>query len=206
MGKNKISPNSGSQRDLLRDLLASMGKADANRYEIWQLEMALEEIKRDWLARGEVRSVGSDRKLLREFRVNTARRLELRKQLGPLREDILLVGFKQANPGADERVLREGLEQVDYRPEVFEAQEDQDIADLIDSMSDFRKRQVRKLVVERFLLLLEKFGVVPHPKRLPLSRMMHALFDWLGIEQAQRPTDSGVRTIERNLRKRDQRD
>jgi hypothetical protein len=206
MGKNNISSDNRSPRDLLGDLLVAIGMADANPYQIWPLKMALREIESAWLARREVPNVGSCRKELRRFRANTAKRLELRRQLEPLREDIILVGFKRANPSADERVLRGGLEQVEYRPEVFEADEDQDIADLIDSMGDFRKRQVRKLAVEPFLLLLEDYRVVPHPKLLPLTRIMQAFFDWLGIEQGLRPTDSGIRTIARELRKRDQRD
>ena len=64
---------------------------------------------------------------------------------------------------------------------------------------------MRKLAVEPFLLLLEEYGVVPHPKQLPLNRMMHAFLDWVGIEQRRRPTDAGIRTIARDLQKQGQR-
>jgi hypothetical protein len=78
---------------------------------------------------------------------------------------------------------------------------------VIDSTGDYRKRQVRKLVVEPFLLLLEEYRVVPDPKLLPRNRMMQALFAWLDIRSTTpRPTDSGIRRIARELRKKDQRD
>jgi hypothetical protein len=48
--------------------------------------------------------------------------------------------------------------------------------------------------------------VVPHPKRLPLIRMMRAFFDLLGVDDKLRPSDVSIRTIARELRRRDRRD
>lgn len=84
MGKNNISPDNRSPRDLLGDLLAAIGMADANPYLTWPLEMALGEIESAWLARREVPNVGPYRKELRRFRAITAKRRELRKQFGPV--------------------------------------------------------------------------------------------------------------------------
>jgi hypothetical protein len=85
-------------------------------------------------------------------------------------------------------------------PAQFEASEDQDIAAFIDSGDDYRKREVRKQAVEPFLRFLERRGVVPS-RKLPRTRMMRALFDWLEIEQTLRPTEAGVRTIARDLKR-----
>jgi len=210
MGKNNISPDNRSQHDLRDDLLAAIGMAHANAFLTWPLNDALQEIKSAWLARRELPNVGSYRKELRRFRAITAKRRELRKQFGPVvREAIALAGLVRANPNADESELRALMQDsdlnIDYPAEI-EKKEDRNIEFVIDCTGDYRKRQVRKLVVEPFLLLLEHHRVVPHPKLLPLNRMMQALFDWLGIEQALRPTDSGIRTIARDLRKRDQRE
>ena len=183
--------------------------ADANPYQTLPLKMALEEIERAWLAQREVPNVGPYRKELRRFRAITAKRRELRKQFPPVvREAIALAGFVRGNPNVDERTLRALMPErvVNIDPAEIEESEDRDIEFVIERTGDYRKRQVRKLVVEPFLLLLEHHRVVPHPKLLPLNRMMQAFFDWLGIEQALRPTDSGIRTIARDLRKRDQRD
>ena len=209
MGKNNISPDNRSQHDLRDDLLAAIGMAHANAFLTWPLNDALQEIKSAWLARRELPNVGSYRKELRRFRAITAKRRELRKQFGPVvREAIALAGFLRGNPNADESTLRALMQESDVNidPAEIEESEDRDIEFVIERTGDYRKRQVRKLVVEPFLLLLERHRVVPHQKLLPLNRMMQALFDWLGIEQALRPTDSGIRTIARDLRKRDQRD
>jgi len=210
MGKNNISPDNRSQHDLRDDLLAAIGMAHANAFLTWPLNDALQEIKSAWLARRELPNVGSYRKELRRFRAITAKRRELRKQFGPVvREAIALAGLVRANPNADESTLRALMQDsevnIDYPAEI-EEEEDRNIEFVIDRTGDYRKRQVRKLVVEPFLLLLERQRVVSHQKLLPLNRMMQAFFDWLGIEQALRPTDSGIRTIARDLRKRDQRD
>jgi hypothetical protein len=209
MGNNNLSPDKRSPRDRLRDLLAALGKADANNYETWALLNELEEIKSAWLDRREVPNVGSYRKKLSRFRANTAKRRELRKQLSPIiREDIAWAGWLRANPNVDQGTLRalmqDSTETID--PAEVEQEEDRDIEFLIGNMSDYRKRQVRKLAVEPFLLLLAKNRIVSHSKLLPFRRMMQAFFDWLGVEQALRPTDSGIRTIVRELRKRDQRE
>ena len=211
MAKNNISPDNRSQRDLLRDLVASIGMADANNYETLPLVNALREIESAWLDRREVPNVGPYRKELRRFRANTAKRRELRKQFGPVvREAIALAGWFRANPNVDERGLRALVQDRDSTgdidPAEIEEEEDRNIEFVINSTGDYRRRQVRKLVVEPFLLLLEEYRVVPDPKLLPRNRMMQALFVWLGIEDRLRPTDSGIRTIARELRKRDQRD
>jgi hypothetical protein len=209
MGKNNIPPDNRSPRDLLGDLLAAIGMADANPYQTWPLSEALQEIKSAWLARGELANVGPYRKELRRFRANTAKRRELRKQFVPVvREAIALAGWIRANPNVDESTLRALMPDrvVNIDPAEMEEEEDRDIEFVIERAGDYRKRQVRKLVVEPFLLLLEEYRVVPDSKLLPLNRMMQALFDWLGIKPTLRPTDSGIGTIARDLRKRDQRD
>ena len=208
MAKNNISPDNRSRRDLLGDLLAAIGMADANPYLTWPLEMELREIESAWFARRQVPNVGPYRKELRRFRAITAKRRELRKQFGPVvREAIALAGLVRANPNADESTLRGLMQDSDGNidPAEIEEEEDRNIEFVIDRTGDYRKRQVRKLVVEPFLLLLEHHRVVPHPKLLPLNRMMQAFFNWLSIEKALRPTDSGIRTIARDLRNRDQR-
>lgn len=194
---------SGSSDVLLDRLLAAIGKGDADALERYLLSEELREIEVACSKlRGQPTLTGLRRRLLRKFRANTVRRRELRRQLEPIRDDILVAGFLRANPGADERQLRaalqeEGTENID--PAEIEAIEDQDIAFLIANASDYRKRQVRKLAVEPFLRLLQKDDVIPS-RKLPLNRMMQALFDWLGIEKKLRPTDAGIRTIARSMR------
>ena len=211
MGKTNISPDNRSPHDLLLDdLLVALGVGASETF--WFI-LELEKIESAWLARREVPNVGQYRKELRRYRAITAKRRELREQFPPfVREATEMAAWLRANPNVEEIELRALLQDPRYiDPAAIgkiseEEAEDRDIQFLINSTGDYRKRQVRKLVVEPFLLLLEKYRVVPHPKQLPLSRMMHALFEWLGIDQRLRPTDSGIRTIARDLRKADQRD
>jgi hypothetical protein len=205
MGKNNVSPDNRSQCDLF-DLMRLAGM---DNYQIFGLQIALDEIERDWRARRDMPK--SYRKELRKFRANTAKRRELRKQWGPgVREAIAFAGWRRENPNADERELRSVILDRDRTRDIDPAQieewEDRDIEFAIESTGDYRKRQVRKFAAEPFLRLLKQYEIVPHPKRLPLSRMTQAFFDRLGTEQTLRPTDSSIRTIARDLRKRDQRD
>jgi len=200
MAKSKNLPESRSPGDpLLEELLAAIGKAGANPFERFSLERELLEIANGWSARS---SAGSHRRLIRKFRANTARRRELRRQLRPLREAIIMAGYVRQNPGADERRLPAAVEDADFTDLAeVEASEDEDLAYLIDSAGDFRKRQVRKLLVEPFLRTLDEHGVVSS-RKLPRTRMMRAWFDWVGIENRLRPTDTGIRTIARDLKKK----
>jgi hypothetical protein len=55
-------------------------------------------------------------------------------------------------------------------------------------------------VIEPFLLILAAHNMLESAK--PLSDVAKALFDWLGIAQKYRPTDTGVRTILRETRRK----
>ena len=71
---------------------------------------------------------------------------------------------------------------------------------LLDSdAANYKKPMLRRLLIEPFLVYLHRAGVVPHPHKLPLSRIMEALFDWVGIDRKHRPTNTGVRTIARDV-------
>jgi len=204
MTKSSKSPGSRSD-ELLETLLVAIGKGDSNSFERVVLILGLEEIQSAYSTRRGQRTSGSYHKVLRPFRANTAKRLELRRRFRRIYDDIVVSGYLQANPDADEANIRaavqdrqDSTEKID--PAEFEAREDQDIAAYIDSAGDYRKRQVRKQAVEPFLQFLEKRGVVPS-RKLPRTRMMRALFDWLDIEQKLRPTEAGMRTIARDLKR-----
>src|SRR4029453_2037888 len=63
----------------------------------------------------------------------------------------------------------------------------------------YRKRDLRKLVVEPFLQLMAKHGITTSSKQRPRKRIFDALFDWLGIERTFRPTSVNINTIAREL-------
>ena len=196
------------QSDVLGRLLSAIGKGDINCFERFALETELEEIKAFYSAHREQPTSASWNRLLGKFRKNTARRRELRKKLKPIRDDIILAGFLQSNPDADEiwlRALLKDPESTDgiVDPADVEDSEDRDIAFLIDSGGDFRKRLVRKLAIEPFLRFLEKHGITPSLK-FPRNRMAEAWFEYLDIEKKQRPTAAGIRTIAREMKRANQ--
>jgi len=200
MAKSRKSPGSRSD-ELLDRVLAAIGKGDSDGLERYGLVAELQEIEAAYSKRRGRPTSGSYHKLLRKFRANTAKRLELRRQLRPVYDDIVMAGWLRSNPNADEGELRAAVEDSEnIDPAEFEANEDQDIAFFIDSAGGYRKREVRKQAVEPFLRFLKKHDLVPS-RKLPLNRMMGALFDWLDIERKLRPADTGIRTIARDLKR-----
>jgi hypothetical protein len=186
----------------LDKLLVAIGKTDLVGF----IKSELESIRSNYSERsGQL--TAAQRRLLRRFRASTTRRREMRRQLRSIKDDIVMAGQLRRNPHVDEHDLRasvhwsdddlEGTEVADYAK--FEADEDLDIAFLLDKEGDYRKRDITKLVVEPFLRFLERNDVVPS-RALPLNRMTTALFDWLDIEEP-RPTDVGIRTIASNMKR-----
>ena len=190
----------------LDKLFAAIGKKRTDYFGF--IESELKSIRSDYSERrGQL--TAAQRKLLRKFRASTARRRDLRRQLRSVKDDIVMAGHLRINPALDVHDLRagvhwsdddlEGNEVVDYAK--VEEDEDQDIAYFLNSKGDYRKRGLRSLVIEPFLRLLERHGVTPS-RTLPLAGMVRALFDWLEIERKLRPTDTGIRTIARDMKRR----
>jgi hypothetical protein len=184
----------------MEKLLAAIGKDNVVGSKRIALETELQEIRIAYLKRREQRSSGTYNRLLRRFRAYTAKRRELREQLGPIYPDIVIAGYLRSYPDADASELRAAV-RTSVDPEESEVIEDRNIAAYLDSADDYRKRWVRKQAVEPFLRFLERQGVTPS-RKLPRNRMMKALFDWLNVEPGVRPTPSGIRTIARDLKKR----
>ena len=204
MTKSTKSPGRRSDEPL-ETLLVAVGKGDSNSFERHALVQGLQEIESAYSTRRGQPTSGSYHNVLRRFRANTAKRLELRRRFRPIYDDIVVAGYLRSNPDADEAAVRaavqdnqDSTEKID--PPELEAVEDQEIAAYIDSAGDYRKRRVRKQAVEPFLQFLEKHGVVPS-RKLPRTRMMRALFDWLEIEKKLRPTEAGMRTIASEMKR-----
>ena len=97
--------------------------------------------------------------------------------------------FKRIVPLSDPDTLEE-MEEV----------EDLNIKYLLNQgATEYRKRPLRMHLIEPFLIVLNRRGVVASPRDLPLSHMTDALFDWVGIEQVHRPTKTGIRAIARYI-------
>ena len=132
----------------------------------------------------------------------------MRRQLRPIHDELIFAGQLRTNPHVDEYDLRagvhwsdddlEGTEVADYAK--IEADEDLDIAYFLDTKRDYRKRDITMLVIEPFLRFLQRNELIPS-RKLPLNRMLEALFDWLGIEQKLRPTAPGSGRLQRDFKR-----
>ncbi len=85
------------------------------------------------------------------------------------------------------------------QPSPAEVEEEEDRAIAYRLSASYRKRDIRKLVVEPFILFLKKNRIAPSSRKLPLNHMTKALFDWLEIEPGSppRPADAGINAIAR---------
>jgi hypothetical protein len=127
---------------------------------------------------------------------------DLRNQLGDRKYDVDLAGIPrmlEAKLPLDE--FEEQLKLTVSRTlEKLEEIEVLNIKYLLDSdAANYKKPMLRRLLIEPFLSYLHRAGVVTHPQKLPLSRIMEALFDWVDIDRKRRPTNTGVRTIARDV-------
>ena len=206
MNESNTPADSRSDEQLFRALLAAIGETDDSPFVTFSLRERLEEIETGWLERpGQLTPELRDE--LRKFRKNTARRQKRRETINALAgrdlaDDIIIADWLLAAPDADERELRAMLAEArstDQNPPPYPAQIEQREDRGIEGMlgKKYRPRDVTTYVVEPFLRFLQESNLVPS-RKLPRSRMMKALFDWLKIEPTLRP--KGINSIVRNLK------
>jgi hypothetical protein len=201
-----------SDTALMNQLLSVVGKGNARGAERLALQGQLQFIKDSYETRWPLlksAKAAGRKPLLRKFLANTAERRELRQQLGlDGKREVARASWLRMNINPLVEALINGREMpeeltppVDPRlVELLEEYEDQNIKYLLDETGDsYRKTPMRSLVVEPFLLFLEINGLWDSAQ--PMTHVVAALFDWLGVEQKHRPTDTGIRTIVREFKR-----
>jgi hypothetical protein len=195
---------------LLENLLSAIGKADvgaaerAKRARELRLLKALyeQQIRRITTVESGRQTIDHKRELLQKLLAKKAEVRDLRNQLGERGEDIHIAGMVRMNKA--NLPLEEIMEQAklanSHTLEKLEESEALNIKHLLDTDSaKYKKSPLRMHLIEPFLVYLHVAGVVPHRDKLPLSRIMEALFDWVDIDRKRRPTNTGVRTIARDV-------
>ena len=198
---NKKAKSSGRRDEALEELLDAIGKGGLDPLETFGLEEGLRKIADDYLKQPG-RLSKEQHQIMRRHVAETARRRERRKRF-PDDDELVLAGWREADPHATEDQLLIMLD--DGRPPnpaKVEADEARNITAYLKQAD--RKKRLRKYVIEPFFRLLEKHGIQSHPKKLPRTRMMRALFDWLKIEDELRPDDEAINAIVQDMRKRGQ--
>jgi hypothetical protein len=196
---------------LLEQLLFVMGKGDASAAERTKLARELrllkalceQQIRRIKTVESGRETIDHKRELLQKLLAKKAEVRDLRNQLGDRGEDIHDAGtFRMHEANLPLEEFMEQLRLANSRTlEKLEEIEALNIKYLLDSdAAKYKKSTLRRHLIEPFLVYLHFAGVVPHPRKLPLSRIMEALFDWVDIDRKRRPTNTGVRTIARDER------
>ena len=194
--RTKPSPSKAESREQQLDqLFVAMDANDP--FSRYGLEPALEQIKARWVA---APGKKPGRKLVRQYRAAITKALAHSSKIGPdfFANEIEKAGWSRYNPDADDRTLHDLMDQHGHdRPDVDAGLTERGLNIdhwLKTSGEVYRKRDVRKLIVEPFLELM--VGRKPETSR---KRVFDALFDWIGVEKKFRPTNASINAIAREL-------
>jgi hypothetical protein len=201
MRKHRPPPSKAEDREQrFEKLLASIGISDAaNPFDRYPLTRNLEQIERAY-ARGVAASGKQpDRKLLRRYRAAITKVLTLSETVGYdfLGNEIEKAGWSRQNPDADDGTLESLMADHPREHDAVAALTEHvlDIDHWFKTSGDiYRKRDVRKLVVEPFLQLM-----VGRETEVSRKRLFDALFDWIGVEKKFRPSSASINSIAREL-------
>jgi len=188
--------------ELLNRLMVAIGKDSAGDAERAWFEDKFRALKQDYQNRlPGFESEVEHRELLRKFLANAQERRELRQQLTAIKYELWRVGRIRLNQIEDEesRLILGTLTDPDII-ERAERAEEENVRLLLENTGDYRKRSLRKLAIEPFLVFLNNEEVAISRER-PLNRMVHALLDFLGVDPKRRLTDPGIRTIAHDVKR-----
>jgi hypothetical protein len=208
MTKHRPSPSKAVGREQqFEKLLAAMGVNNAtDPFARVAIEGKLEQIESEYARRVAQLSKQPNRKLVRRYRAAVTKLLSLSKTVGPdFLTEIEEAGWSRHNPNADDgtlyMVMTEGLAELGHKQIDLTAEltaHGLDIDHWLRSSGDtYRKRVVRQLAVEPFLRLLAESKITTS-RKLPRTRMVGALLDYLGVEQKFRLTDAAINAIARD--------
>ena len=198
---NSMEQRIDRSAEMMNRLLAAIGKGNASGAERAKLEKHLLIVKNGFEEKWPrlTSAEAAQRKvLLRKFLKNTAERRKLRQQLGAEGEqEIKEAGQLRVLAGpVDDNEVREILMFTTFPEWIRKVEniEDQNIRFLIErTYENYHKGAIRIAAAEPFLTFLSVFNLWGSLQ--PMTDVWDALFDWLGVEQRNRPTDTGLRTI-----------
>lgn len=141
---------------------------------------------------------------VKQYRAAITRVLALSETLGSdfFAHEIARASLSRLNPDKDASTLDRLVD--------LHRDDREDVVDVLTSRvrdidhwlgDDYRKRDVREMVVEPFLRLMVEHGITTSRKQRPRKKIFAALFDWLEIEPKYRPTSANIDKIARDLEK-----
>ncbi|MCA1531440.1 hypothetical protein I6F21_02565 [Bradyrhizobium sp. NBAIM03] len=206
MTKHRPPPSQAEGREqLFEKLLAAMGIGEADHLLRFGLTQELDQIGRNARQIAMPGTQPDRRRKVQQYRAAITKVLAISETLGPdfFANEIARASLSRLNPDKDASTLDRLVDlHRDDRDNVVAVLTSRvrDIDHWLEiSGDDYRKRDVRELVVEPFLRLMSEHGITTSRKQRPRKRIFDALFDWLGIEQRVRPTSANIDKIARDL-------
>ncbi len=194
--RSKPSPSKAESREQQLDqLLTAMDASDP--FSRYGLEPALKQIEARWIA---AQGKKPDRDRVRQYRAAITKALALSNMIGPdfFANEIEMAGWSRLNPDKDDRTLQTLMADHDHERDDVVAvltAHGLDIDHWLGTSGEvYRKRDVRKLVVEPFLQLM-----VGRETETSRKQVFDALFDWIGVEKKFRPSSASINSIAREL-------
>ena len=170
---------------------STVGPAQRTWFENWFLTLNLDVLKR--LPELEADDV-TFRQVMRKVLAHTEAGCDLWRLRGPFEPEIARAKYIRHNIEKMDAGTRKNMETLNdpgIRAQVERIEAD-DIKFLLENSDDYRKEPLRKVVIEPLLAMLRDEGIISEemiaPRELPLTRMVEACLDYLGIDQARRPT------------------
>jgi hypothetical protein len=207
MTKHRLRPSKPENRERqFEKLLAAMGMGEtADPFARYPLMQELEQIERVYARQVVASAKQTDRKLVQRYRAGITNLLEISGDIGPdfFANEIEKAGLSRHNPEADDMTLHRlmeehGSKRDDLIPVLTARGLDVDHW-LKTSVDTYKKRDLRKVVVEPFLQLMAKHEITTSRKQRPRKQIFDALFGWLGVERKFRPSSANIDAIAREL-------
>ena len=208
MTKHRPSPSKVEDRQQhFERLLAAMYPSEApNPFTEGVLTDDLEQIEKAYRVAVSRKQPG--RKLVSRYRAAITKLLTLSNAIGLdfFKDEIEKAGLLRLNPDIDDGMLRAAMEEYPHGQDNLVGRlttQGLDVEHWLKTSGDtYRKRDVRKLVVEPFLRLMAVYKITTSRRQQPRKRMFDALFDWIGVEKKFRPSDASINAIARDLEAR----
>ena len=207
MSKHRLSSGkAGGGEQQFENLLTTMGMDKANPFSRAGLTWGLEQIEREFIRAVAVSGKQPNPKLVRRYCAAITKLLTLSSTIGPdfFGDEIERAGLSRLNPDMDDSMLRAVMEEHRHGRDDLVARLTRRRLDVEHWLkitgNSYKRRDVRKLVVEPFLQLMTEFQITTSRKQLPRTRIFDALFNWLGVERKFRPSDAAINAIARELK------
>lgn len=186
-----------------------MGMGETDPFTLFSLTEDLEQIERNYARQIAISVRRPARDLVHRYRKKITKLLADHKKIGSdfFANEIEKAGWSMHKPHADDSTLNMLMEEHRQERKDMAATltaHGLDVDHWLKTSGDaatYRKREVRKLVVEPFLQLMAEHGITTSRKLRPRKTIFDALFDWVGVPRTLRPSSVNIDKIARETKR-----